>query len=177
MEPAVKQGFTLIELLVVISIIALMMAIGLPAYSAWQRSSLIGATRSTVLAISGAIASYPGGHAILVPATVSMPERSRRLWDFNDDRFLDGDPAIDDRFAATDRSDAAAAGYHGFAARAGLSLERQRLDGMRRVLDAWRRPLRIAHAATIYGPTGVGIWSDGPDGIEGSDDDITSWSE
>ena len=70
--------------------------------------------------------------------------------------------------------------YRGLVAESpNLSLPRRAVDAGKHVLDAWKRPLRIAHGdADAYGGAGVGVWSTGPDGGDGAGagDDLASWT-
>jgi hypothetical protein len=118
-----------------------------------------------VVAVQGAMATYGSGDQtrITVPASATAVEHQRRLWDFNGDRWLDGEPRLDDRFSSADRDLADAAGYTGFVLMGGRTWPTALVDRARRLTDPWGRNLHIAFAATIYGPTGISIWSEGPD--------------
>lgn len=174
---SVRRAVTLVELLVIVATIAALAAMTLPAIGYAQRRARANGTSELILAVGAAIASYPQ-RQVSVPA---RGERSlkdgavRRLWDFDQDGILDGDPAKDPGFAELDRTAAGHVAYRGFLASTGVAVPGRHVDAEGRVVDAWRRPLRIAFAADAYGSTGFGIWSDGPDGIEGNDDDLRSW--
>jgi hypothetical protein len=100
----------------------------------------------------------------------------RRLWDFNNDGFLDGDPALDSTFNPADRLAAAGAGYGGFVKTSGREWDTRILDKTAmRVVDSWRQPLRIRFSSTDYGSSWFGVWSIGEDGQSGTADDICSW--
>ncbi|MBA3699393.1 MAG: hypothetical protein H0W78_11140 [Planctomycetes bacterium] len=69
-----------------------------------------------------------------------------------------------------------ASGYRGFVAMTGSLLKnRPSLKTSSRSTHG-SGPLRIAFSVKIYGTTGFGIWSAGPDGVDGTADDLTSWT-
>jgi general secretion pathway protein G len=41
-------------------------------------------------------------------------------------------------------------------------------------LDPWQRPYKFAAPGT-HNPAGYDIWSSGPDGVDGTEDDIGNW--
>ncbi len=172
-----RAGVTLIELLVIVATIAALAALTLPAVGYAQRRARANGTAELVLAVAAAIASYPQ-REVSVPArgVFGLKEgQVRRLWDFDRDGVLDGEPSRDPGFEPLDRTAAGHVAYRGFLASTAIAVPGRHVDPEDRVIDAWRRPLRIAFAADAYGSTGFGIWSDGPDGIEGNDDDLRSW--
>lgn len=169
-----RGGFTLIELLVVMVIIAILTGLTFAGANALKATAAKSRTASLVRGMATAVSTYRS-------TTVAVPQPdgrlvSRRLWDFNGDGAIDGDPALDQGFDSPDREAAARAAYPGFAALAPMTIPAAHLDAQRRVVDAWRRPIRITYAAEIYGVEGFGIWSCGPDGVAASSDDIRSWS-
>lgn len=175
-----RRGFSLIELLIVVAVIIGLMGIGFPIYYAVMKRLPAQRTQGLVQAVAAAIATYPA-------TTVSIPGGGvRRLWDFNGDGELDGDPAL--TFAEPFKSQAAAAGYRGFLAMTGTALEKRMVENSTmRIVDGWKRPLRISFAAGgndhTYGPSGVGVWSYGAGGPSAGDpqtaaveaDVIASW--
>ncbi len=61
-------------------------------------------------------------------------------------------------------------GYRGFIAMAQPSIKKTFINKRGQVVDAWKRPLRIAFAPKVFGTQAFGIWSagfDGKDGIQG----------
>jgi prepilin-type N-terminal cleavage/methylation domain-containing protein len=71
-------------------------------------------------------------------------------------------------------------GYTGFINMAQPSIKKSFINKRGQVVDAWKRPLRIAYAARVYGTQSLGIWSAGLDGKDQdkhptSDDDLKSW--
>lgn len=169
-----RRGFTLIELLIVLAIIAALLGLGWPAVQALRERQAQERTLVTVRLVATAIAGYRGG-LIEVPAPDGGTAAVRPLWDFNRDGLIDGDPALDEGFAAADRAAAAAAGYRGLLAHTGLVLPSVTVDAQGRVVDAWRRPLRLLRDADRAARTGV--WSAGRDGRSDTTDDLRSWSD
>ena len=188
-----RAGFTLIELMVVIAVIAILASIGIPTWLHMQKKAAVDSTRTLVNAVATAIASYPMRNwqvAILVPAS-SPPRyepRIGRLFDLNGtgsglgvrmtgDGILDGDPKLENTQAAGSfPDDVIESGYTGFITMTQPPIAKRNVDaGTKRVVDAWKQPLRIAFGADVYGPAGFGIWSIGPDKVQGTRDDITSW--
>ncbi len=98
------------------------------------------------------------------------------------DGFLDGTPGIAVPPATGATLDGpfwgelVDSGYGGFLACTHAPVPRQNIDRQGRVVDAWKRPLRIEWSA-LYGSDGVGIWSMGKDGIDRNEDDLTSWKD
>ena len=156
-----RQAFTLIELLIVMLVIIGLLGIGMPVYFSVIKGIPAQRTDVLVRAIHAAIGTYIGG------STISIPNGGmRRLWDFDGDGVLDGDPAL---FSEPFRTQAATAGYRGFLAMTGTALEKRNVDSVTgQVVDGWKRPLRISFANGgsdfTYGPSGVGVWSFGSAG-------------
>lgn len=165
-----SSGFTLVELMLVIAIIAALMGLSLPLFGMVRNGARAKSTASLVQALAGAIATHPRGTTLRLDSG-----GTRYLWDFNADGILDGDPARDDHFDAAARNQAQAASYSGPAAMLGVAIPAAHLDAQGRIIDGWKRPLRLRHSPD-YGPIGVGVWSCGKDGASGTADDVTSWS-
>jgi prepilin-type N-terminal cleavage/methylation domain-containing protein len=170
MQP--RRGFTLIELLLVLTVVAMLAGLSLAGWKVAMNQSKLGRTRTLVAALAAAIAAYPE-RTTAIPATRQV----RLLWDFNDNGLLDGEPATDASFTATQRSEAAACGYRGLLAMTGMAMPNGMVGTGAVPIDAWKNPIRIAFAVEIYGASGLGLWSAGPDGQDGTADDLTSWAK
>ncbi|MBA3708541.1 MAG: prepilin-type N-terminal cleavage/methylation domain-containing protein [Planctomycetes bacterium] len=180
-----QRAFTILELLVVILVISALMGMLFPAVH-WYRDQAIKKTTAAMMAaISAAIISYRR-ESIVVPALGNpalVDDQTRRLWDFNIgsctsptfDYILDGDPELDPGFSASDRAAAKNIGYRGFLATSGASLSKAVVAPDGRLMDPWKRPIHIRYATGAYGAANFGVWSNGPDGVEGTEDDIRSW--
>ncbi|MBA3686414.1 MAG: prepilin-type N-terminal cleavage/methylation domain-containing protein [Planctomycetes bacterium] len=198
-----RRGFTMMEVLICLVVVAILSSMGLGAFSALRRRGDFSAAAATVAAVAAAIEQYPlrtwsvsydhdgddpeddgfatGGG----PAT---PQRLRagRIFDCDDtngplggDGLIDGQPAT---VAGTDRdgpfaTETLRSGYTGFLAMTHAPISGRFIDPSGRPRDAWRKPLRIAWAAGVYGTAGFGVWSAGRDGLDGTADDIISWSK
>jgi len=190
-----RRAFTLIELLVVISVILALLAMGFAGFRGSLSSARAGNTQTVVNVVASAI-SGDGRRSLVVRQAPAIPASDPLVmpnWDLNRDGWLDGDPSMDPRvpkqpsvaeFTPLDRARAAQAKYRGllFAA-SNLALPKGHQDSDGHVLDAWGRPLRISAASATYPFSGswFGVWSIGPDGIDGianadGGDDIRSWS-
>jgi|GEM_PF-4793822 len=158
-------------MLVVIGIILTLMSLAIPAYHAHRQSALVANSQRLVTVLSAAITAY-------TQRVVSLPDRSqRRLWDFNGDGILDGDPQRDENFAPADRTAAQAAGYVGPLSLLSWTPPEGQVDAQGRIVDAWRHPLRLDFSRERYGADGVGLWSLGRDGVnaDGGGDDLRGW--
>ncbi len=171
-----RGAFTLIEILTVLAIIAILSGITMAAVPALQRQSRLKATQMLVGSVAMAIQAYPSAmFTSWTPVAVSgggtdYSAASFHLWDWNNDGILDGRPDLEPATAAPLVAAAAKAGYVGFldsglAAMPTGSVEKS----THRIVDSWRRPLRIAFAAGIYGGSNVGIWSLGPNSANGTE--------
>jgi type II secretory pathway pseudopilin PulG len=176
-----RIAFTLGELLVVISIIAVLMGLAIPGFMAWQRHARVVRTQAQVAMILAAIVNYDQrGKGIWSTQRADGSQVNFRLWDYNGDQRIDGRPEAEDPDPRNDPSDPLVrSGYRGLIAMTGLPLTS--LDAAGRPLDAWRQPLHIAAAAGIYGDALFGVWSSGPDRLDGppgsaaARDNLTSW--
>jgi type II secretory pathway pseudopilin PulG len=187
----------MVEMLIVVAIIAVLTGMGIASLKILNRRTGINSTRALVLALGNAAITYQqDSWTVLIdhdgnPATPAR-QYSGRMWDLNvgaapdtttgrdlmvGDGLIDGIPATTKDVTHDGPFHAAvvASGYRGFAAMTGTSLLSRNLNKQGQIIDAWKRPLRIAWAARIYGTAGFGIWSCGPDGIDATNDDITSW--
>jgi|GEM_PF-5335832 prepilin-type N-terminal cleavage/methylation domain-containing protein len=93
-----RRAFTLLELIVVISVMAVLAAMGFPAYKFIKRQVDIGATQTLVQAVAAAITTYgqktwswcdmtapstPGGTPTLVLTNGQPTTHTMYLWDLN----------------------------------------------------------------------------------------------
>jgi len=177
--------------MVVISVIAVLAAIGIPTMLAMKKRSMVNATRTLVNAVATAIASYPtrtwqvNVRQGATPPYTYVP-RIGRLFDLNGgglgtsmtmagDGKLDGDPVKELAAGGNFSQTLIDSGYSGFIAMTQPPIAKRNVNDVRQVIDEWKEPLRIAFGADVYGPSGFGIWSIGPDKTHGTKDDITSW--
>lgn len=161
----------MVEMLIVVAVILLLMGLSIPAYHTHQKKLQRNATQTLVRQFTAAALAYQ-------TRTVALPDRSvRRLWDFNQDGILDGDPQQDPDFTTADRSAAASAGYPGTLGLLTWAPSQGQITAEGRLKDTWGRPLRIEFSRERYGADGIGVWSDGPNGINefGGGDDLVGW--
>ena len=166
-----ERGFTLIELLIVMAVIVALSGLCLGAYSVLMEKNRSSATQALVNTLVTQMVMY-GPPVVLDGANPDGP-RTRRMWDFDGDLTVDGEPAAFADPAAV--TAAARCGYRGAIKQLKLQVRKSMLDPLGRPLDGWGRPLRIAFALQVYGAAGFGLFSLGADGRCGTDDDITSW--
>ena len=165
------EGFTLIELLIVMSVIVALSGLSLGAYSVLMENTRTSSTQALINTLTTQMVMY--GSPVVIDGADPGGPRMRRLWDFDGDHQVDGDPST---FAIQADADAAArCGYRGPVKQLNLQISKSMLDVSGRPLDGWKRPLQIAFALQTYGATGFGIFSLGPDGLPGTNDDLTSW--
>lgn len=169
-----RAGFSLIELIVVISVLLVLLAAGFVVWGMLRGKAAISSTQALIGSVSTQITTYSAKQWSWQEASGT---KSGQLFDLNRDGLIDGTPGItttpdvDGGFS----SELMASGYRGFIAMTGSSIKASFIGKNRQPLDAWKRPLRIAFAAKIYGTAAFGVWSAGPDGIDGTGDDLTSW--
>lgn len=177
MRPAPRAAWSLVELLVVISILVALIAMGFAIWSMVRTRAAIGSTQSLVTAVATQITTYNTKVRLWTWQDGGGATRSEHVFDLNHDGLIDGRPGV----TASDTNDGGfpseviASGYQGYVAMTGDDRGRSATGRNQQPLDAWKRPLRIAFAARIYGTGSFGIWSAGPDGIDGTADDVTSW--
>jgi type II secretory pathway pseudopilin PulG len=173
-----RAGFTVLELLVVLGVIMALFAAGFPLLRSVQAKGRRAATAAVVQAVAAAIADHRGTTLTIVDGGRT---RIHPLWDVNGDGLVDGDPALEAALpdAVSYPPGIAVTGYRGLLLTAHPNLPKRHVDAAsQRILDAWRRPLRIRSARKIYGGDGFGIWSPGADGRDDGEtrhDDIRSW--
>jgi type II secretory pathway pseudopilin PulG len=170
-----RSGFTTTELVIVLCVLLALAAVVIAVWPMLRQRTTVGATRALVGAVATALTAYSAKTWNWQDAGDTM--RSGQLFDLNRDGLVDGTPAV----VASDTADGGfapeiiASGYRGFLAMTGTAMKPSAVAKNGQPLDAWNRPLRIAFAAKIYGTTSFGIWSAGPDGKDGTADDIQNW--
>jgi type II secretory pathway pseudopilin PulG len=166
-----NRGFTLIELMIVFAVIIALSALSLGAYATLQDSARRSNTQALVNTLATQITMY--GPAVVTDSADPAGLRLRKLWDFDGDQLVDGYPT--ELAATADKEAAQRCGYLGAIDQLNLKVPKNMRDRQGRPLDGWGRPLHITFAMQVYGNSGIGIYSLGPDGIAGTSDDLTSW--
>lgn len=198
-----RRGFTLIELLLAMAVVAVLVtAFGASAHL-WLARSKVRKAWQQVSLISGAIAAHPTRTwAKQIPVPKSGPPSHYEqahfvLWDMDRDSILDGTVLSDESLRETkdDKADLADEtkipyDYRGFVETTRFRHNPKDLDPSGRLIDPWGNPYRVAmrlnepdpavwNARFGGGTTGqdlwYAVWSCGPDGKDGTKDDITSW--
>ncbi len=170
-----RAGFSLTELIVVMCVLLALLAAGFAVWSSMRGRTAISATQTLVGSLATQVVTYSSKHW-----TWQEPSGTKtgQLFDLNRDGLIDGAPGV----TATPELDGGfspeliASGYRGFVTMTGATMKKSLLAKNQQPLDAWQRPLRIAFAGKIYGTSGFGIWSVGPDGVDGTADDLQSWA-
>lgn len=174
-SPQHRTGWSFVELVIVITILVSLMACVIAVWSLVRNRTAIGSTHTLITAVSSQITTY--GQLVWQWQEPSGATKSGPMFDLNYDGLVDGRPGV----VASDDVDGGfppaviASGYRGYAAMTGMATDKASIAKNHQPLDAWKRPLRIAFAAKIYGTTMYGIWSAGPDGVDGTPDDVCSW--
>ncbi len=163
-------------MMVVICILVALLAAGFLIWSMVRTRVAVSATQTLITALSTQISSY-SAHARLWTWQEPSGTKTGQLFDLNHDGLIDGSPGA---IATTDLDggfspELIASGYRGFIAMTGTAIKKSMLAKNLQPVDAWQHPIRIGFAAKIYGTAGFGIWSAGPDGIDGTADDLISW--
>lgn len=173
--PRSRAGWSFVELVIVIAVLLALMALGFVTWSWLRTKAAISSTQALVGAVASQITTYSARQWSWQEPSGA---RTGQLFDLNRDGLIDGAPGItatadlDGGFS----TELIASGYRGFIAMSGMPMKKSQIGKNQQPLDAWQRPLRIAFAAKVYGTTAFGIWSPGPDGIDGTADDLTSWT-
>jgi prepilin-type N-terminal cleavage/methylation domain-containing protein len=175
------RGFTLVELAVVIGVMLALAAISIPTLSYMQHRGRVAATDAVVRTVAMKITEYPAKSWMI---EVAGEMQVYPIFDVNRDGILDGTPSLENTILPSSASYSAvilASSYRGFFAMTHPVLPKSHVESSSmRVLDSWGQPLRIAFADAVYGSSGFGIWSMGPDGQTSAStvtvtDDIRSW--
>lgn len=168
-----RRAFTLIEAVVVVAIIMLLTGMILGGVAVARRTAQHNAARALVGTVAAAISSYGMKSFELWPQGAT-DVRVARAWDIDGDSILDGivEPPVYWRQppAAANAATLAGLRYRGFAATTALPGLRGIRESDLVLLDPWKRPLRIAWAAHIYGDDGFCVWSSGRDPDDTADD-------
>jgi len=184
-----RDGFTVIEMITVVGILLLLLATGFPVWRYIQRNSELKGTRTLINAVATAITNYPTRTWSVLVDTGGGNKQIRlgHLWDLNSvggeplggDGLIDGSPAetASDSADGPFTRDLVRSGYRGFLAMTQAPIVRRSINAKGQVKDPWGQPLHISFHPTIYGTTGFGVWSTGPDRVDGTADDIQSWRE
>jgi prepilin-type N-terminal cleavage/methylation domain-containing protein len=169
-----SAGFTLVEILVVLAIIAVLTGIALPVYGVISSNAKKQSTQQLISSTVAAMTTYSKGTTVQATG-----DKIRRMWDFNGDGIIDGDPQRDPDFTNAQKTFATAAQYSGFVSMIGTAIPKRFVDTYGRPIDGWGSPLRIAFSQELYGKTGIGIWSLGKDKTDqsGEGDDLVSWKQ
>jgi type II secretory pathway pseudopilin PulG len=171
-----RSAFTLIELTLVVGVILILMAGMVAALGGLTARNKEEATRNVIGTVTASIANR--GSTVITLSDGSLTDYGN--FDRDSEGVLDGDPKGDPTFART--SDvpgktwaevAADSKYEGIVPNLPFSVPTAHFDKKTgRVVDAWRKELRIVYDAVEYGPEGFRIFSAGPDGVFGNDDDV-----
>jgi hypothetical protein len=171
-------GWTMIIILV-LCLLLVAIAIGFPIWGMISGRVKVNATDALVRAVATAITTYQIKTWTWNEGTTSEPiMRSYHLFDLNHDNQIDGyaavtaSPTLDGGFPTA----VIASGYTGFVDMAKPHIKKSFISPQGIPIDAWGRSLRIAFAAKVYGTQAFGVWSVGPDGVNGTADDLQSWT-
>jgi competence protein ComGC len=174
-SPPLRTGWSFVELVIVIAILVALMASVIAVWSIVRTRTAIGSTHTLVTAVSSQITTY--GMPMWQWQDPTGAAKSGPMFDLNRDGLIDGRPGVvvgddvDGGFSAA----LIASGYQGFVTMSGMAASKSSIAKNHQPLDAWKRPLRIAYAAKIYGTATFGVWSAGPDGVDSTADDLCSW--
>lgn len=177
----IHRGFTLIEVLIAVAIIVILAGASVAVFGVVRESSRRRGTLALVEALTAAIAAYgqrdltvPNGSGFRTFAPLFNLNHNRALPVAQRDNRIDGSPATSEDAAHEGGFDPliVASGYAGAVATLKLPLPASRLNARRQPIDFWGHPLRIEFHPTDYGTRGFRIWSPGPDGVDGTADDL-----
>lgn len=170
-------GWTMI-LIIALCLLLVVIAVGFSIWGMISGRVKVNATDALVNSIATTISTYQAKTWTWNEGTSSEPiMRTYHLFDLNRDNQIDGyaavtaSPTLDGGFP----KEALASGYTGFFDMAKPAIKPSFVSRQGIPVDAWKRPLRIAFAAKVYGTQGFGVWSAGLDGVDGTADDLKSW--
>ncbi|TVR14743.1 MAG: prepilin-type N-terminal cleavage/methylation domain-containing protein [Planctomycetota bacterium] len=167
------SAFTLIELVVVMVVITAMAAMTYGYMDYARQRSLVSGTEAIVHSVATAIVNH---QARYWQYSVDGELRNAPMFDVNQDGILDGDPQrINQAYPETYSKAIIDSDYKGFLDTVGMAIPVRHVNDLGQIIDSWQQPLRIDRHPHRYGANRVGVWSDGPDGITDSLDDIRSW--
>lgn len=165
-------------MLVIIVLCLLMMVITI-GFLVWGPRVKVNSTDALVSSVATAITTYQTKTwSWKVGTSGESGMRTYHIFDLNMDNQIDGyaavtaSPTRDGGFPAQ----VIDSGYTGFITMAQPQIKKSFINRMGIPIDAWGRPLRIAFAAKVYGTQAFGVWSAGPDGVDGTADDLKSWT-
>lgn len=186
-----RRAFTLVEMLVVCGVIIALFGIGFPVLTMARANAMESGTVSLVEGVAAAIATYSTRSWTYDDGGTS---RTVMLWNLNGsttDRHasdpvvfgeIDGNPHHDETLPAA----VVASGYVGFLDMVQPAVRPEAVNVRRQVIDAWGNPLLIRYPQVgsgmtpaekravlqQFGSDGFQVFSSGPDGVPGNEDDI-----
>jgi hypothetical protein len=175
-----SRGWVVMVVIIILCLLLLVISAGVVLWRATSSRIMVDTTQTLVDAVATAISTYPNKTWTWSEGTPGgeQHQRSYHLFDLNRDNLIDGYAAVtasrtqDGGFSA----EVIASGYTGFVDMAKPAIKPSFINLQGIPIDAWKRPLRIAFAAKVYGTQNFGVWSAGPDGVDGTADDLKSWT-
>lgn len=165
--------------IIVLCLLLLVIAIGVPVWSPPSIRTKVNSTDALVNSVATAITTYQIKTWQWNEGTSSEPRFfTYHIFDLNRDNLIDGYAAVtsspiqDGGFS----KEVIDSGYTGFIKMAQPQIKKSFISPQGIPIDAWGRSLRIAFAAKVYGTQAFGVWSVGPDGVDGTADDLQSWT-
>ncbi len=164
---------------VIFCLLLVVVALYFPVWAMISKRVKVSLTDALVNSVAAAITTYQTKTWTWNEGTSSEPRmRTDHVFDLNRDHQIDGyaavtaSPTKDGGFS----EEVIASGYTGFVTMAEPQIKKAFISRQGIPMDAWKQPLRIAWAAKVYGTVGFGVWSAGLDGVDGTDDDLQSWT-
>lgn len=172
-------GWAMIVFIILCLLLLILIAIGFPFWAMVSARVKVNATDALVNSVATAITTYQQKTWQWSEGPSSEPHMQiYHIFDLNRDNRIDGhaavvaSPTMDGGFPPA----VIASGYTGFIDMAKPAIKKTFISRQGIPIDAWLRPLRISFAAKVYGVQGFGVWSAGPDGVDGTADDLKSWT-